>query len=288
MNELNLFPLTDARARTHTPMTTYEKVEKAIRLISSLGKHRTWEIAYSGGKDSDVLLWLVRQAGISYEAVYKCTTIDPPGTISHVLANQVTILRPQITFLQLVEKKGLPSMFHRYCCSYLKEYYHAPYVMTGVRAVESNKRKERYKEPTSCRVWSKKKTAEIATPLCNFTDRDIKTIVNDNNIQCHPLYYDENGIFHVERRLGCVGCPLKSDRGRADFIKYPKLFRQIVKRYLNYCNRIPQKKDPYLYIVESIFYSNHGKDKYNQTYNGLFPAPNPKQFLEDYFKIELP
>lgn len=267
---------------------TYKKIERAIRFMQSLSKHHTWEIAYSGGKDSDVLLWLAKQANIPYNAVHKCTTIDPPGTLAHCIQNNVEIIRPKYSFLQLVEKKGLPTMFRRFCCEYLKEYYHAPYVMTGVRTAESVKRAKRYVEPTSCRIWSKTKQAEIATPIATFTDQDIETIINAEQIQCHPLYYDADGHFHVERRLGCLGCPLQSDRGREDFKRYPILLKQVATRYLRYVNTHPMNRDPYDYLMYQLFYSNHGEQRYMQTFHGLFEAPIPKEFLEQYFQIELP
>lgn len=271
-----------------TANNTYKKVERAIKLIQSLGRKKHWEIAYSGGKDSDVLLWLVKQAGIDYSAVHKCTTIDPPGTLKHCAQNNVEIIRPKYTFLQLVEKKGLPHMFRRFCCQFLKEYYHAPYVMTGVRAEESVKRAKRYIEPTSCRIYTKTKRVEIAMPLLNFTDNDIATIVTSESIQCHPLYYDADGTFHVERRLGCLGCPLQSDRGRSDYLQYPILLKQLVKRYLRYIETHPMNRDPYDYLLYQLFYSNHGEQRYQQTYHGLFPAPDPNEFLENYFHVKLP
>lgn len=62
-----------------------QKVERAVKLIQSAGADgKTVEVAYSGGKDSDVILELTRMAGIKYQAIYKNTTIDPPGTIKHV------------------------------------------------------------------------------------------------------------------------------------------------------------------------------------------------------------
>lgn len=278
---------------THSPSiirpdALSSKVKKAIRLINAYSRSKTWEIAYSGGKDSDVLLWLCRQSNINYEVVHKCTTIDPPGTLKHCLDHGATILRPEFTFLQLVERKGLPTMFRRFCCSYLKEYYHSDYVMTGIRACESVKRSERYKEPSSCRIWSKAKRTEFVTPLLTFTNDDIASIFNDEHILCHPLYYDAAGRFHVERRLGCLGCPLQSDRGRADFRAHPLLLRQVCKRYLSFVEKHPMNRDPYDYLLYELFYSNHGEQRYQQTYHGLFPAPDPKNFLEDYFRIDLP
>jgi PP-loop superfamily ATP-utilizing enzyme len=62
------------------------KVARAIKLIQSAGADGSVvEVCYSGGKDSDVILELTRMAGIRYRAIYKNTTIDPPGTIRHAL-----------------------------------------------------------------------------------------------------------------------------------------------------------------------------------------------------------
>ena len=53
-------------------------------------------------------------AKINFKAIYKCTTIDPPGTIKHCMENSVQIVRPQQTFFQLVAKNGMPNRFMRY------------------------------------------------------------------------------------------------------------------------------------------------------------------------------
>ena len=63
-----------------------KKVDRAVKLIQAAGKvaeqhGHPLEICYSGGKDSDVILELAKMAGIKYRAIYKNTTIDPPGTI---------------------------------------------------------------------------------------------------------------------------------------------------------------------------------------------------------------
>lgn len=98
------------------------KVDKAIKLLRSTCRDREVELSYSGGKDSDVILELAKMAGINYRAIYKNTTIDPPGTIRHVRENNVEIVRPKETFLQLIERKGFPTRRARFCCQVLKEY----------------------------------------------------------------------------------------------------------------------------------------------------------------------
>ena len=56
-----------------------KKVDFAVRLLQSIPNDEPIEISYSGGKDSDVILELAKMAGIKYRAIYKNTTIDPPG-----------------------------------------------------------------------------------------------------------------------------------------------------------------------------------------------------------------
>ena len=98
-----------------------KKVQQAIRLLQSI-KTDVVEISYSGGKDSDVILELAKMAGINYRAIYKCTTIDPPGTIKHCRDNRVEIVKPTNSFFKLIEKKGFPTRRARFCCEELKEY----------------------------------------------------------------------------------------------------------------------------------------------------------------------
>lgn len=265
---------------------TYQKVNKAIRFLNSLSGE--WQLAYSGGKDSDALLYLARCSNIKFKPVYKNTTIDPPGTIKHVLMRGVEILRPNETFFHLIERKGLPTMFHRFCCSYLKEYYSAPNVLLGIRKFESVKRAKLYMEPLRCRLFSHKLCQQQAMPILEFTNDELAEFIQSEHIQCHPLYYDQDGNFHVERRLGCLGCPLRSDRGVSDYKRYPMFLRQVVKRFLKYCTNHPPAVDPYDILVKQLFYSNHGHNKFLQNYYGLFDRPDSRTLLEDYFQITLP
>ena len=195
------------------------KVEQAIKLIQAAGKiakeHGTiLEICYSGGKDSDVILELARMSGVEYRAIYKNTTIDPPGTIKHAQENGVEIARPKMTFREIIEKRGIPGRLRRFCCEVLKEYKISDYAVVGVRRDESVARKERYQEPEQCRVYNNKEKARLYYPLLEFTADDISEFIVERGIKCHPLYYDEQGRFHVERRLGCMGCPLVTPKQR--------------------------------------------------------------------------
>ena len=93
-----------------------KKAEQAIKFIRSFAQiaeknGEVVEVAYSGGKDSDVLLHLVRASGIKYAARYKSTTIDPPGTIKHVQEQgDVEILRPKLSFFEVVRTVGMSNV----------------------------------------------------------------------------------------------------------------------------------------------------------------------------------
>ena len=187
-----------------------KKIDQSIKLLKVACKGKQVELCYSGGKDSDVILQLAKEAEIDFVPIYKMTTIDPPGTIKHAKENGCEIRRPEKTFFQLVREKGLPSRYARFCCAYLKEYKVMDNQIIGVRRAESTKRAKRYKEPTQCRIYSNGEHANLIFPILDWTNDDVKNYILDRGIRCHPLYYDENGDFRVERRLGCMGCPLAS------------------------------------------------------------------------------
>jgi 3'-phosphoadenosine 5'-phosphosulfate sulfotransferase (PAPS reductase)/FAD synthetase len=171
-----------------------KKVDRAVKLIQQAGRNAIPEVAYSGGKDSDVILELARMSGIEFRAIYRNTTIDPPGTIAHVKANGVEIIRPKQTFFQLIERHGFPNRLTRFCCKYMKEYKVLDRCIMGVRRAESTKRAARYSEPTECRFYgSKKNHVEAFYPILEWSNQDVADFIEARGIKCHPLYYVGGG-----------------------------------------------------------------------------------------------
>ena len=202
-----------------------KKVRQSVSLIQKAVGDKVVEVAYSGGKDSDVILELTKMAGVKYRAIYKNTTIDPVGTVKHCKEKGCEIVRPKngITFFKLVEQIGFPNRHKRFCCKHLKEYKILDMAIIGVRKSESRKRAERYKEPIECRLYgSKKKHVQAIYPILEWSDENVAEFIKERGIKCHPLYYDEKGNFHVERRLGCVGCPMASKKKRKQHFKEHK------------------------------------------------------------------
>lgn len=268
-------------------LSTDEKVLKAIRFIKAIHTSSNCFLSYSGGKDSVVIDFLAKEAGCKIPLIHNVTTIDPPGTISFCQKHGAKLIRPRYSFLDLVEKKGMPTMFRRFCCKELKEKYIGEKGIFGIRKDESVKRSKCYDDVSDIYYYSKKKYTERFFPILNFSDADIEYVINKHSLECHPLYYDHKGVFHVERRLGCIGCPLQGDRGRLDYLEYPKLLNAVLKRLVIFHeNHGRTKKDAYLNAVYNLFYSNHGVDRYKQTYQGLFDT-DPCEILNEYFFLNL-
>lgn len=286
--QLNLFAeCTRTQVHAPTPICdTTRRIDQSIRLIKSYAKWKPLTLAYSGGKDSDCIRHLCKLAGVPITLVHNCTTIDYPYTLSYCQSHGAFIQRPRFTFYQLVEKRGLPCQFRRFCCEELKEMYIADTLLLGIRKDESVRRNNRYQEPSSCRIFSKTKHCEQVLPIVMWTNKDIYHFVTDNNMKLHPHYY-VNGKLDISKRVGCIGCPLQGDRGREDYLNYPKHLRLLAKAYSQYVERHKAVESIYHDIVWQVFYSNHRDQQYTQTYYGLFDAPDPKQFLEDYFKVSL-
>lgn len=217
-------------------------------------------------------------ANIKFKAIYKCTTIDPPGTINHALENGVEIRRPKKSFFELVREAGIPSMFRRFCCKELKEYPIYYNCVIGVRKEESQKRNERYQEPVVCRVYNNKKNLRVQQilPILNWTSKDELEFIKERRISLHPLYYDDKGNIDITRRLGCLCCPLKSKGKRIeDFKKYPKMLRQYVRNARIFLDNHPNSSvhkwaiSACEYVLAEIMYKSH-REYMEQKENRIF------------------
>lgn len=269
-----------------------EKIDRAIKLLQSI-KADEIELAFSGGKDSCVILELAKMAKIPYHAIYKNTTIDPPGTIQFCKDNDVEIVRPKKTFFQLIEQNGFPTRRCRFCCDKLKEYKILDNSIQGIRRCESIKRMKNYHEPIICRIYgSKKNHVNVFLPILDWTDKDVSDFINERKIQCHSLYYT-NGLFDVKKRLGCMACPLKGDNGLADFKKYPNLIKAYIRAGSIWFNKERSKPNNcqlkfetvYDLFVHNIFFDSY--ESFQLAKKGMFGTVNCKQFLEGYFNIKL-
>lgn len=277
-------------------MTLDRKIDAAIKLLQSIPTDDgPIEVCYSGGKDSDVILELAKMAGINYRAIYKNTTIDPRGTMQHVREMGVEVVQPKENFLSLVRRKGMPSRYSRFCCEILKGYAILPRAVLGIRRDEGRKRAERYKEPELCRVYSGGTKVRQYLPILEWTNDDVKEFIERRKIKCAPVYYDENGYFDVNRRLGCVGCPLASRKKRREaYLESPKMLLAQVKALQDcYDKRVATgvasatietcSRNAWVFFYATLFYDTIAEFKDKCT-NLLFDF-DIEAYMRDYFKI---
>ena len=277
-----------------------KKEEQAIRLLQSVarGYDGEIEVGYSGGKDSDVILHLARRAGIRIKPIYRNTTIDPPGTIAHVReVGGVEIVRPERSFFQLVEQMGMPNRFQRFCCRYLKEYKVLDKSVMGIRKAESTKRDKQYDEPTECRYYGAKTDpanhVEAIYPILGWSDEDVLNYIDRHSLRVHPLYYREDGTIDPKRRLGCMCCPMIYWKRRVvEFRQHPVMVRAYCRAAQKHRETHPDTdaakdyRDVYELFFRNVFFDT--KEKWDAYKHSIFPLTDYRQWLMDYFKVDLP
>jgi len=200
-----------------------DKAEIAIERLQTFCPPEGYYVAFSGGKDSVVILDLVKRSGVKYDAHYNITGIDPPELFYFIRDNfpEVERHRPETTIWKLIVKKMMPPTRRvRYCCEYLKERGGAGRrVITGVRHAESSRRSKR----GFIEECFKDKHKIYVHPIIDWTDADVWQYIKDNQVKYCSLY--DEGF----KRLGCIGCPMAGKIGREKEFKrwpaYEKKFR---------------------------------------------------------------
>jgi len=222
-----------------------QRIQAAYEIARGMGNKLV--LAYSGGKDSDVLLDLAVKSGAPFEAAHNLTTVDAPETVYHVrdvferlgrLGIPAKINRPETGMWDLIPKNQMPpTRLMRYCCTALKERQFAgEHILTGVRWAESASRKKRgvheklakdaarrivyYDENDDAQKLTNICVANnrVATnPIISWTDADVWEYIRGEGIKTNPLY----GCGF--RRVGCIGCPLGRKKNMLfEFQLFPK------------------------------------------------------------------
>lgn len=238
-------------------MALQEKIEhslalirKAERLALSMKPDHGFHVGFSGGKDSQVLLELVKMAGVKYYAEYSVTGNDPPENVRFIREKypEVHLYHPEKKFIQLIATNGLPIRQHRYCCALLKEGRgEGCVVLTGVRADESLRRSyygEVNHYSAKGREYGGKKSLEqveenqhrciegkdklMVYPILRWTEEDVWEFIRQHDLPVNPCY-------SKKQRVGCMLCPFASKKERLMWLKeYPLLRHNMVRQIQRY------------------------------------------------------
>lgn len=248
-------------SKVERAIETIRKAEPLALQYSPDGFH----LAFSGGKDSQVIYELCKMAGVKFRSVMQVTTIDPPELMKFVRKNYPDVImeRPKINFYDLiVKKKSLPTRIARFCCQYLKEQAGAGTVtILGIRRAESNKRAKRNEleinrnkysgsldqfniDKKSMVVCLKGNDKIMLSPIINWTTSDVWNFIRSRGLEYCSLY--DNG-YH---RIGCMFCPMSSIKiSQLDRMNYPgveRLIKKSIQKLVengDYCSRLGNDVD---------------------------------------------
>lgn len=239
-----------------SPKTFEEKVQTSIDRIRQFEPPEGYYVAFSGGKDSQCVYHLCKEAGVKFDAHYNLTTVDPPELVRFIRDNYLDAIveRPQKTMWKLIAENGSPpTRIQRYCCRFLKERGGKNRLaITGVRWAESVSRSgramlEKIDKKKENRILfndnsSESKMIEICaakskrvlSPIIDWTDLDVWNFIKGNGIKYCSLY--DEGF----NRLGCIGCPMGSlDQRLRQFERWPKYYQM----YLRACERLLRERE---------------------------------------------
>jgi len=190
--------------------------DSAIATLKQYEPLEGYYIAFSGGKDSIVILDLVRRSGVNHDVHFNITSVDPPELIAFIKEYypDVERHRPKLTMFQLIEKQSfLPTCKSRFCCDVLKEHGGSGrLVITGIRKAESNRRSKR----TMFEISRNDKTKRMIHIIIDWTDKDVWDYIRTLGLPYCKLY--DSGW----KRIGCIGCPMINSKERQrQFALYP-------------------------------------------------------------------
>ena len=230
------------------PVTFESKIRKAVETLQhyeelalEFDSEVGYNLCFSGGKDSVVIMELAKMAGVKFAAHYNVTGIDPPELVRFIKEEHPDVKfnrAPRPFFKTLVESKGIPTRKLRWCCAIYKEQGGSDKVkILGVRAAESTSRKEHWRILTPWKKGGRNGTETsgwCVAPILHWSDKDVWKFIKDKGIPYCKLY--DEGF----KRLGCIGCPMAMGHRREQFVRWPKYeaaWKKAFEQYWTRCNK---------------------------------------------------
>ncbi len=206
------------------------RIDTAIERLRAFEPADGYWLAFSGGKDSQVIYHLAIEAGVKFEPHFSVTTVDPPELLRFIKREYPAVIwdRPAKTMWQLIEAHRIPPTRRmRYCCRELKEDKgEGRIVVTGIRWQESGARSKRGMVE-GCTKGHK----SYVHPIIDWSSDDVWQYHRERGLP-HCELYDEG--YH---RIGCVLCPMNRNTER-DIERWPRL----AANYRRACEKAYQRR----------------------------------------------
>jgi len=169
-------------------------------------------VAFSGGKDSLVMLHIVLRENPDIPVVYNNTTVEFPETLQYVRklhkewGFDLHVTKCEVPFLKAVRTRGWATHEDRWCCKPYKDRPARKFLMeNGIHAeITGTTRTESiYRRSLKAFKWPKKEPQMIRiNPIYDWNYWEVWRYIKENNLPYNPLY--DMGY----RRIGCWCCPI--------------------------------------------------------------------------------
>lgn len=206
------------------------KVDTAIERLRHFEPEEGYSLAFSGGKDSIVLLDLAKRAGVRFEARYAVTTIDPPELVQFIRRYHPDVRwdHPARPFLRaMVDMRTPPLRTARWCCREYKERWGSGTVLLGIRWAESTRRSYRGMiEHCMAGGTAKHDREKLVSPIIDWSDDEVWGYIRSRDLPYCSLY-DEG-----QKRIGCLFCPMQYFKRRLEQAeRYPRITRLWIRAF---------------------------------------------------------
>lgn len=215
-----------------------EIMRTAVKLFSG-----NLPVAFSGGKDSLVVLHIALEVNPEIPVLYNNTTVEFPETLMYVKSLEedwnlnLYMTHCETPFLSAVRNRGWATHENRWCCKPYKEQPAYEFLLShGFQAeITGTTRTESIYRRSLSPIKIPKKEPRIirVNPIYDWNYWEVWAYINSNNLPYNPLY--DKGY----RRIGCWCCPIN---GWTHYRRLKKTHKKLYNFLKNFRPEHPQVK----------------------------------------------